>query len=128
MLRHKRQAALPPETVRAIEGLVLDHPVGPENFIDLAYPLETRAAGGNGEDVVALARFRDQRPRRDQPGDIVHLAPIQNPGHVVVDAVRHAHDAVAERVQVPADHRGPNARFERRYKSRARAAARYAHT
>ena len=117
VLRQERQAALAPEAVRTVEGFLLRERGGVEDFVDLLHALEALAAGGDRKDVVLLARFHEQRPRRDQARDVVHLGPVQNPRHVVVDAVREAHDAVAERVQVAADHRGLDARLERRAKT-----------
>ena len=45
----------------------------------------------------------NSRARRDEAGQVVHLHVLQQPGHVVVRAVRDAHDAVAEGVEVRAD-------------------------
>ena len=62
---------------------------------------------------VLLPRLDEQRPRRDQAGDVVHLRPVQNARHVVVDAMRQAADAVAKCVQVAADERRLDPRLER---------------
>src|SRR5215510_8381822 len=128
MAREKRDATFSPERMLAREDFLLD-PVGSlKHAVDLTHLFEALDARGDWEDVVFLARFDEQRARRDESGDVVHLAPVQNAGHVVVDAVREAADTVAERVEIPADHRGANAGLERGREQCRRAAARDAHT
>src|SRR5215467_13611085 len=64
--RQERQAEFAREAVRRVEGLLLSQIAGSKHFI---YPLdacEAGAAGGDGEDRVALARFGEERPRRDE--------------------------------------------------------------
>src|SRR5262245_19931936 len=103
MVRQKRDAALSPERMLARKHFLLD-PVGSlKHAVDFTYLLEALDARGDWEDVVLLARFDEQRTRRDESGNVVHLAPVQDAWHIVVDAVREAADAVAERVEIPAD-------------------------
>src|SRR2546428_10521545 len=111
----------------ARKHLLLDAIGRAEDAVDLTHAVETLDARGDRKNVVLLPRFHEERPWRDQPGDVVHLGPVQNPRHVVVDAVRQASDAVPERVQVAAYHRDANARLERRREGRDGAAARDAH-
>src|SRR5215469_816156 len=93
-----------------------------QDLISLLYAAETRTAGFDGEDVVLGAGFGEQRPRRDETGDVVHLGPIEDAGDMVIDAVRQAENVIAERVQVSADHGGLDARLECR-RERGRGAA-----
>src|SRR5437016_734663 len=71
-----------------------------EHLVHLLHPLEAGFAGGNRKNVVAFAGFEVHWPRRDQPGHVVHLGPIQDARDVVVDAVADAHHAIAEGIQV----------------------------
>src|SRR4249920_2340576 len=92
IFRQERQAALPPEAVRTVEGLLLRERCGVEGRIDLLHPLETRFARGDREDVVLLSRLNEEGTRRDQAGNVVHFGIVENARDVVVDAVRDGHD------------------------------------
>src|SRR5262245_4319914 len=92
LARQERNPALAPELVVLREHLLLGEPGGAEDCVDLPDALEAREARLYRKDVVLLPRLHEQRPRRDQPGDVVHLRPVQDPGHVVVDAVRERND------------------------------------
>src|SRR5437870_3311948 len=96
------------------EHLLLNSIGGAEDTIDLTYVIEALDARLDREDVVLLPGLHEERTRRGEPGDVVHLSPIQNPGHVVVDAVREAPDAVSEGVEVSAHQRDSNTWLERR--------------
>src|SRR5689334_21858965 len=103
MARQEGKAVHARETVRAIKCRLLNHARGVKYLVNPLYPRETLPAGGNRENIILLARFHEQRTRRDQSRDIVHLRVIQNSGDVIVDAVRKAQDAIAKDVQVAAD-------------------------
>src|SRR5262249_30002529 len=119
MLLEKRESFLAVKAVRIIERLLLRAVSYPKYFVDFLHAREAGAAGLDREDVVALARFGEQRTRRDQAGDVVHLGPVENPGNVVVDAVRQAEHTIPECIQIAADHPNANTRLERRREQRA---------
>src|SRR6185436_8519657 len=91
--REERDTALPPERVLAGKHFVLDAVGGAEDAVDLAHLAEALDAGADRKDVVALPGLDEERPRRDQAADVVHLRPVENARHVIVDAVGEAADA-----------------------------------
>ena len=100
--RQERNAALAPERMSSGKDLLLDAIGSAEDAVDSAHFIEALDARPNRKDVVLSPDSDEQRSRRYQTREIVHLRPVQNARHVVVDAVREAPDAVAECVQVAA--------------------------
>src|SRR5262249_10819444 len=107
----------------AIEDLMAGEIARAENFVDFPDAAEAFAAGGDGEDIVALAGFEEDGAGRDQSGDIVHLCPVEQARDVVVDAMADAHDALSENVEVTRNERGFDARIERGGEERRHTAA-----
>src|SRR5215471_21709726 len=102
----------------------LFNPIGrSEHAVNVTDLVEALDAGLNRKDVVLLSRFYEQRTWRDQASDVVHLGPVQYAGHVVVDTVGEAADAVSRRVEIATYHRSANPRFERGSKKRGGATA-----
>jgi hypothetical protein len=60
MLRQKRQTELAGETVRAVEDFLRRIAGDAEDFVHLPHALETLTGGGDGKNVVTLARFHEQ--------------------------------------------------------------------
>src|SRR5688572_19769690 len=112
--RQEWNPTLAPERMLAGKDLLLRTIRDPEHAVDLAHFVEAPDARSDREDVVLLSRFHEQRPRRDEAGDVVHLGPVQDAGHVVIDAMSQTPDAVFERVEITADECGADAGFERR--------------
>src|SRR2546423_13370639 len=107
----------------ALENLMPD-PVGrAKDFINVRCFFKRQSRRFDRKDRVARARFDEQRARRNQPGEVVHLDEVQDAGDVVVYAVRAAENAVAEGVEVAADNGDLDAFVERRGEVRDRAAA-----
>jgi len=92
--------------MHATEDFLLHVVCRAEHLIDFADVCEAFARGGDREDRIPVASLGKERSRSDESRDIVLLALIENAGNVIVDAVRHAHDAGAESVQVSADQGG----------------------
>src|SRR5579859_8130894 len=115
------------EAMRAFEDFSLEAVGRAQRFVDFGDTRKTLAAGVDGKNVVLRAGLGEQWTRRDKARDVVHLGPVQDAGHVVVDAVRQAENAVAERVEIAADHGGFDARFERSGECGASAAAGNSH-
>ncbi len=110
-----------------LEDLVPDAVVRPEDAVHLLHLAEGMAERIDRKDVVLRPGLAEQRARGDEPGHVVHLAPLEDAGHVVVDAVRDAEDRVAEGVEVAADQRRRDARLQRGAERRHRAAATDSH-
>src|ERR1035441_2167626 len=74
MLRQKRQTELAGATVRAVEDFLPRIAGDAEDFVHLLHALETLTGGGDGKNIVTLARFHEQGTRRDEPGDEIGRA------------------------------------------------------
>src|SRR5262245_39490689 len=127
MTREEWNSAFAPKGVFRWEYLLFDEIRRFKHAIDFAYLLEAFDAGVYWKDVVLFSRFHKQRTWSNQTGDVVHLGPVENPGNVVVHAMREAAHAVAERVEVTADHRDSNPRLKGRGEKSRGAAAGNAH-
>src|SRR5580692_7194348 len=77
LLGQKRNAALAPEAMGAIEHLMLHHIAGAEDLIDGLHLRKAGVAAGDGEDSVARARFGEKRSRGYEAGDVIHLGPVE---------------------------------------------------
>src|SRR5262249_25461712 len=119
----ERQASRAVKFVHPVKDLLLGSVGRPEYFVDFLSSFEAFPRGGDGENRIARAAFGEQRPRGNQTRDVVHLGPIQNSRHVIIDAMRQAHDAGPKRVQVTAHESGADAGFERGGEKGAGAAA-----
>src|SRR5579884_2696264 len=128
MAHEEGNALLTPKTMGAVEGFLLHAAGNAKHRINLSDPLKTLETRPDRKDLVLFARLGEQRAGRDQPRDIIHLEPVQNARNVVIDAMREAADAVAKGIEIAADHSRPDARFERRSKQSAGAAAGNSHT
>src|SRR5262245_46371866 len=114
MTDEKGNTLFAPKTVGFVEYFLPGTVAGPEHVIDRAYLLESLYARINREDVVLAAGLNKEGAGCNQPGNVVHLGPVQNSGNVVIHAVRDAANAVAERVQISAYQRGAYPRLHRR--------------
>src|SRR5437867_1854000 len=123
MVREEWNAAPSPEGMLAGEYLLLDSIVSAEHAVDVAHLVEALDTRVDREDIVFLARFDKQRPRRNQAADVIHLGPVQNARDIIVDAMSEAAHAVSERVEISADHRDAEARLQRRCEQGRGAAA-----
>ena len=120
--RQERNAAPAPEQMLGWKDLLLDAIRSVEDAIDPAHFIEALDARADRKDVVLFSRFDEQRSRRYQTREIVHLRPVQNSRNVVVDAMGEAPDAVAECVQVAAHECGADPQVEGRCEHRHSAA------
>src|SRR5882757_2299727 len=74
----------------------------PKRLVHGTYSIGAVLGSGRREYRVALTELGEQRPRRNKPGHVIHLAPVENAGNVIVDAVRKAGNAGAECVEISA--------------------------
>src|SRR2546426_8827898 len=88
------------EHVLVVEDFMADLVRRSEYPIDVLSLPDRRPAAVDRKYRISRARFYEQTARRDQTGEVIHLYVVQDPGHIVVDAMRQAEYAVAKCVEV----------------------------